>query len=67
MEKGVCYNYLEKVKEYFIKTFSVLTPFDYIQLRQEIFSFFQDKHIRVSMFLQEKLQSNDGTIKLVIR
>lgn len=31
-------------------------------MRQEIFKFLQDKLIRVSVFLQENLQNNDGSI-----
>ena len=33
-------------------------------LRQEIFKFFQEKHIKVSLFIQDKIQASDGSIYL---
>jgi hypothetical protein len=33
-------------------------------LKQNIFKFFEDKHIKVSLFIQDEIQGIDGTIYL---
>lgn len=33
-------------------------------LKQQIFKFFEDKHIKVSLFIQDEIQGIDGTIYL---
>mmetsp|Transcript_9469 Transcript_9469/g.14518 ORF Transcript_9469/g.14518 Transcript_9469/m.14518 type:complete len:149 (+) Transcript_9469:331-777(+) len=33
-------------------------------IKQQVFKFFQDKHIKVSLFIQDKIQDVDGTIFL---
>lgn len=33
-------------------------------IRQQIYKFFEDRHIKVSLFIQDKIQGLDGTIYL---
>lgn len=38
--------------------------YDYMIIKQQLMKFFQDKHIKVSLFIQDGIQSLDGTIFL---
>lgn len=40
------------------------TSYDYLILKQQLARFFQDKHIKVSLFIQDGIQSLDGTLFL---
>ena len=46
------------------QNYSKLSPYDYIILRQSTLRFFQGKNVKVSLFIQECLQSNNGVIFL---
>jgi hypothetical protein len=49
---------------YMNKTYLRLSPYDYICLRQSLFRFLQGKNVKVSIFIQDNLQSNSGVIYL---
>lgn len=38
-----------------------LEHIEFILMRQELMKFLQDKQVRVYIFLQDKIQNNDGT------
>ena len=38
--------------------------YDYQVVRQQMFKFFEDTHIKVSFFIKDEIQSKDGTIHL---
>eukprot|EP00347_Sterkiella_histriomuscorum_P014688 403359928 len=40
------------------------TAYDMMMIKQQIYRFFQDKHIKVSLFIQDGIQGLDGTIYL---
>ena len=40
------------------------SAYDFFILKQQVFRFFEDKHIKVSLFIQEGIQGLDGTIYL---
>ena len=40
------------------------STYDYIHLRQEVFKFFAERHTKVSLFIQDKIQAADGSIYL---
>ena len=44
--------------------YAPMTPFDFAGLKQTLCRFFTDKRVKVSLFLQDGLQKNDGTITL---
>jgi hypothetical protein len=46
------------------KTYIGMKPYDFIVLRQTLFRFFQGKNVKVSIFIQDGLQSNSGVIYL---
>lgn len=48
----------------FNKDYSQLTPYDYIILKQTLMRFLQGKNVKVSIFIQDNLQSNNSTIYL---
>jgi len=43
---------------------SGFSAYDMMVVRQQLYKFFQDKHIKVSMFIQDGIQGLDGTIYL---
>eukprot|EP00668_Euglena_longa_P011244 GGOE01013633.1.p1 GENE.GGOE01013633.1~~GGOE01013633.1.p1 ORF type:complete len:379 (-),score=69.62 GGOE01013633.1:281-1417(-) len=47
-----------------IKLCQEISNSEFAQIRQTLAKFFQDKHIKVSLFLQDGIQSPDGTIVL---
>lgn len=55
---------LSKVKTEFMVLVSKFTHNDHRTIKQHIFKFYQEKHIKVSLFIQDKLQALDGTIHL---
>lgn len=48
----------------FNKDYSQLTPYDYVILKQTLLRFLQGKNVKVSIFIQDNLQSNNSTIYL---
>lgn len=38
--------------------------YDWMVIRQQMYKFFEDRHIKVSLFIQDKIQGLDGTIYL---
>jgi hypothetical protein len=40
------------------------TPYDFIVVRQYMYKFFEGRHIKVSLFISDKIQGLDGTIYL---
>ena len=38
--------------------------YDWQIVRQQMYKFFEDRHIKVSLFIQDKIQGLDGTIYL---
>lgn len=48
----------------FIKVYADLSDGEFQLLRQTMLTFFQDCHIRVTVFLKEKVQNNDGLFVL---
>ncbi|XP_041463067.1 protein OSCP1-like [Lytechinus variegatus] len=51
---------VEGVCRLLLKTFSGVTLGEFQLIRQTLLGFFQDMHIRVSIFLKEKVQSSNG-------
>lgn len=48
----------------FNKDYSQLTPYDYVILKQTLMRFLQGKNVKVSIFIQDNLQSNNSIIYL---
>jgi len=48
----------------FVKLCKELSSAEFAQIRQTLAAFFQDKRIKVSLFLQDNIQNPDGTIAL---
>jgi len=44
--------------------YAAMNPFDFAGLKQTLCRFFADKRVKVSLFLQDGIQKNDGTITL---
>ena len=44
--------------------YAPMTPFEFAGLKQTLCRFFADKRVKVSLFLQDHIQKNDGTIVL---
>ncbi|XP_076445795.1 protein OSCP1-like [Babylonia areolata] len=55
---------VEGVYRMLIETYSSLPDGEFQLIRQTLLSFFQDMHIRVSIFLKEKVQNNNGRFVL---
>lgn len=55
---------ISKVKTQFMVLASNFSHDDHRVVKQQIYKFYQDKHIKVSLFIQDKVQSLDGTIYL---
>ena len=41
-----------------------MNAYDWTIVRQQLYKFFEDRHIKVSLFIQDKIQGLDGTIYL---
>lgn len=46
------------------RVYTTFTPFEFVNLRQILLRFFQGKNVKVSLFIQESLQSSIGVIYL---
>jgi hypothetical protein len=44
--------------------YASMTPFEFAGLKQTLCRFFANKRVKVSLFLQDGIQKNDGTITL---
>ena len=44
--------------------YATMSPLDFAGLKQTLCRFFADKRVKVSLFLQDGLQKNDGTLTL---
>lgn len=53
---------IDNVSEMVIKTYSTLSMWQLHQVRQTLCRFFQDKRVKVSLFMQEGIQSQVGRI-----
>lgn len=51
---------VDNVYRLFIHHFASLTMGEFMLIRQTLLNFFQDMHIRVSIFLKDKVQSSNG-------
>lgn len=51
---------IEKVNE----KYAVMSPYEFAGLKHTLCRFFADKRVKVSLFLQDGIQKNDGTITL---
>ena len=48
----------------FIQMCDNCSAYDWQVIRQQMYKFFEDRHIKVSLFIQDKIQGLDGTIYL---
>lgn len=48
------------------KHFANLSPGEFLVIRQTLLNFFQDMHIRVSVFLRDKVQGQNGRFMLTV-
>lgn len=56
--------YVTEAMDKFNLNYKKLTPYDYIVLRETLLRFLQGKNVKVSIFIQESLQSSNSTIYL---
>lgn len=64
VEGSTAENYIEDARKCFVNMCKGFTAFDFTIVKQNLLSFFQDRHIKVSLFIQEKIQSLDGTLNI---
>jgi hypothetical protein len=57
---------IEETKSKFVLLVNQFNSYDFSVVKQQLFKFYQDKHIKVSLFIQDKIQSLTGTIHLNI-
>lgn len=55
---------VDKVKTTFLMLANQFTSYDFVQVKRQLSKFYQDKHIKVSLFIQDKTQASDGVIHL---
>ncbi|XP_033741244.1 protein OSCP1-like [Pecten maximus] len=55
---------VDHVYRLLIETFGSLSPGEFQLIRQTLLNFFQDMHIRVSIFLKDKVQNSNGRFVL---
>ena len=53
-----------KCKTTFLMLANQFNSYDFVQVKQQLSKFYQDKHIKVSLFIQDKTQASDGVIHL---
>eukprot|EP00343_Euplotes_focardii_P011635 CAMPEP_0205832014 /NCGR_PEP_ID=MMETSP0206-20130828/45764_1 /ASSEMBLY_ACC=CAM_ASM_000279 /TAXON_ID=36767 /ORGANISM="Euplotes focardii, Strain TN1" /LENGTH=354 /DNA_ID=CAMNT_0053137171 /DNA_START=41 /DNA_END=1101 /DNA_ORIENTATION=- len=56
--------YVHDCKTQLINMCKGFTAYDFTMIKQNLLSFFQDRHVKVSLFIQEKIQSLDGTLNI---
>lgn len=59
-DNATCRGLMEDFYKRFSQTYSKMNPGELQTLRQTQLNFFQDMHIRVSIFLKDKVQNQDG-------
>ncbi|XP_033099186.1 protein OSCP1-like [Anneissia japonica] len=59
-------NQVETVHQMLYKVYASMSPGELQLLRQTLLTFFQDTHIRVSIFLKDKVQNSNGRFVLPI-
>ena len=65
IEQGTeAYQLIENCKANFVLLVNQLNSYEFHVIKQQVFKFYQDKHIKVSLFIQDKIQALDGTIHL---
>merc|ERR1719285_1386419 len=61
-EEGKAYNLALRTKKLVMETYSNMTVEQLHSIRQTLMLFLQDRKVKVSLFLMEKIQNQDGTI-----
>jgi len=61
-EDGKAYNLAIRTKKMVVDTYSKMSVEKLHRIRQSLLLFLQDKKVKVSLFLTEKIQNQDGTI-----
>lgn len=61
-EEGKAYKLALRTKKLVVKTYSNMSVEQLHNIRQALFLFLQDRKVKVSLFLTEKIQNQDGTI-----
>jgi len=61
-EEGVAYNLALRTKKLVVDTYSKMSVEELHNVRQALMLFLQDRKVKVSLFLTEKIQNQDGTI-----
>lgn len=61
---SVAETYLDDCKTAFVSMCKGFTAYDFTMIKQNLLAFFQDRHVKVSLFIQEKIQSLDGTLNI---
>lgn len=61
---SVAEGYIEEARNAFVSMCKGFTAYDFTMIKQNLLAFFQDRHIKVSLFIQEKIQSLDGTLNV---
>jgi len=56
---------LDTARDRIIRTYGALPAGELWRLRRALLNFFQDRRVKVSLFLQDKVQNLDGTMVLV--
>eukprot|EP00357_Protocruzia_adherens_P022794 CAMPEP_0115005502 /NCGR_PEP_ID=MMETSP0216-20121206/19909_1 /TAXON_ID=223996 /ORGANISM="Protocruzia adherens, Strain Boccale" /LENGTH=386 /DNA_ID=CAMNT_0002371839 /DNA_START=85 /DNA_END=1245 /DNA_ORIENTATION=+ len=57
---------IQETRALTVDRYKGMTSYQFYCIKQQLAKFFQDKHTRVSLFLQEKIQNNDGSIKIYL-
>jgi hypothetical protein len=47
--------FVNAARDYFVSMCKGFSAYDYMIIKQQLLSFFQDRHIKVSLFIQEKI------------
>lgn len=55
---------VNKTKLQFVMLANQFNCYDFVIVKQQLSKFYQDKHIKVSLFIQDKTQASDGVIHL---
>jgi len=55
---------LDSARDRVTRTYRQLKPAEFVRLRRVLLNFFQDRRVKVSLFLQDKVQNLDGTMVL---
>lgn len=61
---SIAETYIDDCKTLFVNMCKGFTAYDFTMIKQNLLAFFQDRHVKVSLFIQEKIQSLDGTLNI---